>query len=438
MALSELQELELEQLQREKNRRVRNSNKVPFLPRLGEVKQLQKERISATETFVEELKTPAKSSLDAIAIKPAVTAFKAATIPFQLAESALSSAGAAFQEGKLNPLEGKFNSLTVGRELLKGVTEKVSQYGDLVRTTGFGGILNEEIASSVGLIASFASGNFLTGGKAVKAIKGAKAASQSRKLFFFKQQSDKLNKGVENVFTAIRGEFKNIYNRIGKRPIGSDGRVSVQDIVTRNSDVVRKLIKREEKLGEAFFKPLGKGKQVVNADINTAKTVKTAIGEAVPKNVWSGIVDATEVQAQMMDDYFVLNNIIAKAAGKSSKELLALNAKFKRLHDFNRVIKSVTKKKVTGVTSTRLRKISESELQGELFEITEFSKEFLPQAMNIIKDINTVNRNIKIGKGAINVAKFGLGVTAAKKFVFDPLLDTISGSSGGSRFEGGG
>ena len=403
--------------------------KTPVETTEGLIKERSKQ--DALDVLREEVQTPFRGNILQRGAKAGVTGLKTSAVPFAAGEAAIANPifSAAFR-GERDP------RTLLGRTLKGASLQEPTQFGDIIRATKFGGPFNEAIAATIGLVLTLGLTNLASKGKLIKGAKkarqafiSAREARKARGKFFFKQKADQLSEGADEVTTAMRKEFDSMYNKIGDNTLDINGRVALQDIVTRNADITRKLLKQEEKLGKAVFEKFGKGQRVLKSNINAAKTVKTEIGKAVRPKVWSGIERATEVEAQMIDDYFTLNDTIARSAGGLKGDLLALNSRFKRLINFNKVIKGITTK-AGGVTSTKIKNIRQSSMQGELFELEQFTKEFFPQTTQILKEIDKVNRNIAIGKfatkAAVTGAATGLGIGAFRSL--QGSLEDVGGS----------
>lgn len=341
---------------------------------------------------------------------------------FQRAEAGVANSLLNIQESDSSvPLQ------TLVKDAVAGVKgEKLGELGDTVRTMGVGGKYNEAIANYVGFfsaagLSNLASGGLLRSGatkmqKAVsRNVMRGKVKSIRKSTRFFKEQADLYSDGIDEAFSGMRSEFDNLYKNIGGNVLDGDDVVKVQNIVDDlPTDVVSTMKKQ---FGKKF-----------ESNISSAKAIKDHIRKSIPKNVWNGLEEVTPANAsqmekynKMIEHYFELNDVIAKNAGESSERLLALNAKFKDLHTLNKRIRPVLKN-ARGTTKTTLRNIKSEANQGELAEINRFNKRFFKQGKEILKEIDTYNRNKKIMHGL----KVGLGVTGGgamvNQFVVSPLI----------------
>jgi len=326
--------------------------------------------------------------------------------------------------------------------------EIVTEVGDVVRQTSeFGGIANEALSSLFGLTTTITAGNFLSAGRLAKGAKTIKsfwddsinALADRTTRFGFKRQADKLAQGVDDVFDGLRKEADNLYNKAGlaKKPISeADDLARVNEITgTLKTSEVNKLNKIAELDDVSKARRLvsenipRKTRGVIDPNLGNVRRIKTVIGESVPKKVWSGIDDATEEQALRIQQYFDLNDIIAKNAGALKDDLLTLNGKYKELHGFNRVIKGITRKKGTGVTSTQIRNIRQPSSQGELFELMDFQIKYYPATNNILKDVDRLNRMNTLIKNKNKVIIGAGGLLYFNKKRGRGITDTITESS---------
>jgi len=408
----------------DKGSQIKESPVNDFLPRKKEVDSLINEREDLLGKFLTGFKP--KDILNTVnPLARAQTGMKGLDLIGglgQRVESALTNPALEAQSGNFNP-KGLLNSM------FKGATgEDKSQLGDLVRTTGFGGIINEPLASSAGFFATIGvmnlatKGKLLEGGNKIKSsIQKVRQISKDNKRFFFKERAEMLSEGADDVITSMRHEFDDLYGRIGGNTVGPEDQAIIQEAVDKIPAATFKRFAKLEKLDLKADK--------LPADLNTIKKLKGVIGRTVPKKVWSGIDDATPEQSQLINTYHDINDIIANNAGSDAlrSELLALNKKYKEGLGFRNIINKFTKTQSTGVTKTSIRNIRSSSNQGTLAELESFADKFYPKTIEILRDIDKFNRFQGIKKGVNTALKFGIGVEAGRRFVARPLLDKISG-----------
>lgn len=376
----------------------------PFLPNAEKVEGLISKRDDMLSQFMNEMQTQKKPGIESL-LNP-VEAGKAALTGgrqvltgiggvFQRGEAALANAGLELQRGETDVLG----------EIQKGLSgEKLGELGDIIRTTGVGGRANEALSVTTGFFGALGAGNFATAGmlkagatKIQKALDARKAANLENQKFFFKRRADMLSEGADDVINGIRSEFDDLYNKIGDNPLGPDDQAFVGEILKTIPPATLKRLARVQGVD------LTKGE--LPSNLNTVKSIKGILGRAIPRKVWSGVEDANELQAKMIDDYHELNDVLAKNSGEFKETLMGLNKKFKKALDYRKVINKITKESGTGVTKTTIRGIKEPSQQGNLAVLENFSKEFFPQTTQILTDIDKYNRMIKTTEAFKHVGK---------------------------------
>lgn len=407
MAMKELARRELER------RKSKESPVTPFLPNENKVEEMIGQRSAGLDGFIEKARGVNLQDFINPAQKLGELAVEASGPLFQRGEAALSNVGLELQKGEGDIVD----------ELMKGVKgEKLGQLGDLVRTTGFGGAMNEPLANVAGFMSTVGLTNLATKGKLFQgarkvreAIKTTGQARKAEKAFFFKRRADMLADGSDDVVSSVRQEYDELYKKIGNNIIGPDDKAVVQEAV--------KIIPKQTFNRFAKLEKLDVSKGVLEADLNTVKKIKGVIGRTIPKKVWSGLDDATPEQSRLMDIYHDLNDVMAKNAGDSKDVLLALNKKYKEVLGFRNIITKMTKTQGTGVTKTSIRNIRSASNQGNLAELEAFSKKFFPKTQDILKDIDRFNRSEKIKKGVGTALKFGVGAEVARRMIVNPTLE---------------
>ena len=410
--------------------------------------------------------------------RPAEAALKVIGGGFQRAEAGVANVG-------LNIQAGDFDFKENLDSFLKGVTgERIGNLGDLIRTTGFGGKYNEQIASFTGFMAAAGLGNLSTGKqlgngaqKIMKAFQRSgsptskvrnipralgqinefkspagsfkRIAVGSKKMkAFFKEKAELFSQGIDDAFSAMRQEFDGLYNKIGDNPLTGDGVGAIQEIVNRLPSRVIGKINEAHKLrgaGKTSSRLIGEitdtgSKRVLQSTINTAKDIKMQISRQIPRKVWNGMIEATPEQAQLIDDYFQINKIIAENAGTMRPELLRLNAKFSDLHKMNTRIRPVLKQ-ATGTTKTTIRNIRSESMQGNLADMERFSRRFFKEGGQILKDIDSFNKIQKLQKAGKIAVGGAVGVSLLNNIlrenITNPLLKGLSfgGDDGGGASE---
>jgi len=286
-------------------------------------------------------------------------------------------------------------------------------------------------------VSNFASGDKIAQGANMirKVFKGIRTAAKEKKKFFFADKADQMTKGVGQVMSGLRKEFDNLYNAkgLGNKAIqGSDDLVAVQDVAARLPKEVANKVQKIVDVSDSsqVFGTLGKGREALAPTLGTVRTIKTQIGKQVRKKVWERVEPPTELERQLMNDYHTLNDVMARNAGEFADDLLALNAKAKKLYRAESIIKGVTQTP-KGVTKTTIRDISSEAQQGTLREFLKFGDEFFPQTKEIIRDINKFKTIQKVKKAALIGIPTAAAVGVATSKIREGLKDVGGGGSGG-------
>lgn len=151
------------QVDTEEQKKKTPSVREAVLPKLRETEEKIVSRRDPVEVLQEELQTPFAGIQHPLAtlMKPAVTALKTVAVPIGRLEAALAGGGLAAQRGEFSQILP---------DMLQGVTgQKQAQLGDIVRTTGMGGGLNEPLAALTGFGGMAGVMNIATSGRLSKA-----------------------------------------------------------------------------------------------------------------------------------------------------------------------------------------------------------------------------------------------------------------------------
>ena len=381
--------------------------------------------------------------LSNLAARGATTAFAA----IDAAESGVASSLLAGMKGDVQDMPSEF---------IKGLKgEKNVDIGDLVRASGIGGIANEPIAITAGLIATIGAGNFATGNKIKQGLTFANQALKAAKKSkgeFFRDSSEMFVKGFDDAYTGMRHEFETLYNKIGNKAVtGQDAGLIREAADSLPTDVLNKLAKDQgpgflnsiKKLSK--FDPSSATFRANDMSVNTAKIIKDKISKTIPKNVWNGLTDggANAVKfRKMKDSYFQLNDVIANNAGAQKDALLKLNSTYVKLNKFSdKIMPSLQGTK--GLVSSKIKGIRSEANQDLLLQMTNFSDEFFKQGDEVLKGVDKMNKSLQYTQGVKdNLMKFGLvaggaaaGTAAGTSSLKGLLQKAGGGSSGGGRPE---
>ena len=231
-----------------------------FLPKLGETEQKIAQRPNDIQTFKEEWNNNPKNIVEALSnpLRPAVLGMKAFNIPFSRGESAVASTGLALQRGEPQNIAGDVASSLMGK--------RQAQVGDIIRTTGFGGKLNEPLASTTGLLGLMGIGNLVT--------KGSVAPNITKNI-----SSDGIIGGLGKTGTQAQQEIVNIVSPIKKtvKNIGEKFNNYKNSVVEREQlPKTIENLQQQQKASEIKLETLGEQQKVdlENKDLDIKNKVK--------------------------------------------------------------------------------------------------------------------------------------------------------------------
>jgi len=273
-----------------------------FLPGIEKVKQLQQGRVDSGERLRQEVTTPFARGGNFFTdtgkniLKAGVTGAKTAAVPFQRAEAGIANTGLALQRGELpggvqkpgfgdflNPFgfAAKTTRQVLGSEELRdGITGRVSaEYGDLIRTAGVRGPLDEAVASTAGFLTSLVAPLDIVR-KANKSLKAIEKASDKGLL----KAGDNLLKGTDEATQVMNVRLTKAYEPI--KAVKAKG-ADVLDDMANLPERVLKFIEGE--LGTTVDDFL------TDFDITKARRLKRLVGEFKPNAFGKGKVAAPEL-----------------------------------------------------------------------------------------------------------------------------------------------
>lgn len=347
---------------------------------------------------------------------------------FRLLESAVSGSLMAGLEGKPENMAEEF------AKGLKG--EKFTEMGDLLRVTGAGGRFNEPVSAAGGLIATVgltnlaSKGAVVTGAKKVqKATARAIDTKAAEKSEFVIRRADQLKEGFDQVIRATRREFRNLYDEFITNPQGQTkvpiGRNSLKaEQIEASKEIMKRLspqIKRYNRtVGKQRGVQLNPEKGIRN--IKEAQQLRNVIDDAVPNRAWTE--GGTDVQEVMKGDFreimgWIVDNVDDVA---QKRQLLKLNKRWNNLQKHEKVIKSLTTKRGTGVRSSTLGSIKKKNFAGELRELKKIERAYMPEVGRILKDIDKFNTQMMLERAAL-LGLGGIGIAAFNRKVKTPVIE---------------
>ena len=232
---------------------------------------------------------------------------KALNIPIQRGEAGLSSAGLAAQRGELFTPQG-------GKDIISALTGKrQSQFGDIVRTTGFGGRLNEQIESVTGLLTLLGAGNVATTGKIAPGLAGKTAGQIGKEAVGeVKGIGQTISKGAKAVwekrprimgrdYTITRAQTlaKDLKDlRLGYGSLKEDMLSKVGNIKTDQTKLVSALDKLPDnainKMSETIY-------DFKDSSISNIDKIREAIGDILSSKDW---IEATKTNKATLKHVF--------------------------------------------------------------------------------------------------------------------------------------
>lgn len=379
------------------------------LPKEQEVLKKQSQRVDSVERLRQEAMVPYdfKNKPLQSALKIPITAMKTIAVPFQRAESAVSGLGLGLQKGSLK--EG----IKRAKEGLTG--EKVQEYGDLIRTTGYGGDANEAIASTVGFTASL-----------VAPLEYLKKVNKS--LSSIQNFSDKglmkagkdLLKGSDEAVSIVGKHLDDVYAPINKVKVNPNN--VLDDIAKMPETVIKHL---ENEMGSSVDDILS------DFDISKARQLKRVLGELKPTSFGKAEKGAIETiqDMQINKAYSVIKRTMQEALEssgltKEADSLLKADSAFSdtlRSSKFIRkTITDATLRKPTKTGSIALRMAKEGDLSARY-------------ALNTLKSASS-KANKSITKAIEELDRFNqlrVASWAAKRIGTGAVYGGIGGVAGG-------
>jgi hypothetical protein len=213
----------------------------PFLPKRQSVEEAISRRPDSVEMLKERIKPPSNLSelLNFLTMNPiqrtisaAQTGATALAVPFQRGEAAVAAPA-------LEAQAGNFNLFDLARAAGQGLTgQRPAQLGDLIRTTGFGGRLNEPLAAISGLggMSALTGGAIRAGQKMAPVVKGVgqmvgQAVAESAPVRFMKNVTQNI-KNVKNPVQFSQNVRRVLFQQ--KKAVGDAFEQGIQQLSEAN------------------------------------------------------------------------------------------------------------------------------------------------------------------------------------------------------------
>jgi len=283
-----------------------------FLPNQPQVEQNIAQRTDSVQRFKEEMQYKPKNLLEA-SLQPTMLGLKAVAIPFQRTEAGLANVGLEAQKGNFNPIK-------LGGEFAKGISgKKQGEFGDIVRTTGFGGEFNELLAVPTGFMASLGMANAMTRGLVVGMLKSMKTILPKLQNQKWLVENSKLTNSIaDDAVKAIQSEQADMYSIIGKNPLKNSDKL--QNVIDDFAKYTEKGTVKGGVLAENLDDVMQKIKVDLGDDlsysIENAKKIKDIISKEIPEGVWmkgKKMISLSSRQRKLTDAYWKLDEAIRES-----------------------------------------------------------------------------------------------------------------------------
>jgi len=280
--------------------------------------------------------------------------------------------------------------------------KKHGEFGDLIRTTGFGGEFNEPLAGTIGLATSAALLNVPTRGELIKAAnkfesaipkKLPKFAGKDTYLNIAKQADEGLDDLRRTMGKAVDEAVEPVKDKLVNDPS------IVNEALSDLPDNVRKIVVRDAK------KVLKLGKDdSIPPTIGNVRLMRQLLDEYIPKKVFDGVRDASIDEKIIYGSSNKLRNSIAD----TSPELAAANKEFSGFMDLYGRVKRILIDGSSGeVKDTGLKNLYSLRADRGLQKQFEHFDALLPQGKKVLENLQAFNR----GQRAKTVA--GASIKAA-------------------------
>ena len=377
----------------------RNSN--PILPNQDAVNTMISQRPSAFQTLNQELNynpNPLEHPIDFM-MKPLVTGMKALNVPVSMAESGLANFGLNLQQGNAPSPLGMVSPL-LDKSFLQGVTQqKPAQFGDIMRTTGWGGNWNEILSRTTGLLANLGMVNTATKGLALNvAKKSQQLAAEHLPQKMDTQWLVKKANTLDSIANDAKGAIDNEYAQLLKTPTVNG--VSVGDVSTnysKFSGLLNDIELDNPELAKDITEKIGNNPA---NNINTARKISSLINEDYLPNVWQKVkagIDPTKEQNQLTKYVKQLKQMQHDALKglPEGEQLIDLDKRGSEVYDLTRVIKKMVRDKTNRPNNPNvLRSTFTGNGNPDNMQYIQRLKELNGKTSQFLKDMNKYHGRI--------------------------------------------
>lgn len=273
------------------------------LPRQQEVEQEISKRPNLINQFIQKIQQPGYLG-------------QAVRKPLMPTQDILAGGGGVYQRGEAaiaNPLMAlqKGQPQRIGQEFLSGVIgQRQGEFGDIIRTTGFGGILNEPLAKTIGFLSSMGLTNMATRGKLIEAA--TKAGELTKQHLPQVMNDEWLTKqatsayGVaDDVVKAVQNEYDDLYKNIDDVIVDES---KLKGIVNQLTGGVKE--ESQQLINELTTEFEGKP---IPFTINAARRIKNIIQKYIPESAWikgKKNLNMTPRQEKLADAWFKTRDLV--------------------------------------------------------------------------------------------------------------------------------
>lgn len=348
---------------------------IPFLPRRGDVEQKISQRPDVLGQYMKTIQQP--GFLGQAVRKPLQTMQQqlgAGAGLFQRGEAGLAGAGLALQRGEPR---------RILKEAGKGFAgQRMPEFGDIIRTTGFGGMANEAISSTVGLFAQM--------GMIDPFTKGTLVQSGNKALNFMKSKIPRImNKdyvinraklgasGLDDLYTGLSREYERAYDKFGNRAVDVGG---FQNIVNELPPGVQSNLKRNLNMFQRF------NDGSVMHNLRNLKLLKTFIRKAIgDKKVLAGARHGNQWQGDLKYTLGKVRNL-EKTALKGTP-IENLHRRYAEFMKMNEKLNKVFYDPQGNIRSKGLEGVWKPGAERNVQQFFDDFASMWPQATQIMKDV---------------------------------------------------
>ena len=282
---------------------------IPGLPRQQQVEQQISQRPDLVNQFIQKIQQPGYLG-------------QAVRKPLMPTQDILAGGGGLYQRGEAaiaNPMMNlqQEQPQQVGRSFLSGITgQRQGEFGDIIRSTGFGGIMNEPLAKTIGFLSSMGLTNMATRGKLIEAA--TKAGELTKQHLPQVMNDEWLTKqatstyGVaDDVVKAVQNEYDDLYKNIDDVVVDE---TKLKGIVNQLTGGVKE--ESQQLIDELTTEFEGKP---IPFTINAARRIKNIIQKYIPESAWikgKKNLNMTPKQEKLADAWFKTRDLVKNTLKK--------------------------------------------------------------------------------------------------------------------------